>query len=163
MSRGAGRFRQVEQEAHAYPHGDEVARGGRVVRVAPRKATPKSVFSCGRRSAENKPSAAVLSARSGLKSRVPAGAAKRIASLSEAPVPNLSRSAPEILTVLPKSTAVASLVAESCVSNWEMATWKEPLAVLPQESVAVQLTVVVPTGKRLPNTGEQTWEIGLPK
>ncbi len=39
-------------------------------------------------------------------------------------------------------------------------TWKSQLAALPEESVAVQITVVEPTGKNEPDTGVQTVETG---
>ena len=38
--------------------------------------------------------------------------------------------------------------------SWTV-TWKDPLAVLPAESVAEQLTVVVPSGKAKPEAGVQ--------
>jgi len=39
-------------------------------------------------------------------------------------------------------------------------TVKAQLAVLPTESVAVQVTVVVPIGKQKPDAGEQTTVVG---
>jgi hypothetical protein len=41
------------------------------------------------------------------------------------------------------------------VSTRLTVTWNEPEVELPWESVAVQLTVVVPTGNVLPEAGEQ--------
>lgn len=44
----------------------------------------------------------------------------------------------------------------SCKHRLKTVTVKEQLAVLPEVSVAVQVTVVAPNGKVAPDAGEQT-------
>ena len=52
-------------------------------------------------------------------------------------------------------TTVLELLS-SCKQILKTVTVKEQLAVLPEVSVAVQVTVVVPSGKVEPDAGEQT-------
>ena len=53
------------------------------------------------------------------------------------------------------STTVAGLLS-SCRQRSKVVTAKLQVAVLPEVSVAVQVTVVVPIGKQLPEAGEHT-------
>jgi hypothetical protein len=53
------------------------------------------------------------------------------------------------------STTVAALLS-SCRHRSKVVTAKLHVAVLPEVSVAVQVTVVVPVGKQLPEAGEHT-------
>ena len=53
-------------------------------------------------------------------------------------------------------TVITGGVVSVLELNGRTVTVKDPGALLPAASVAVQLTVVAPTGKALPDAGEQT-------